>query len=185
MKRQLATAFGIAALVTPLAAYPQWYQGPSGGTGGQSFDGWVLNNHATDIRTVVVISRKSDKAVQCLIADYPVNPAAPAAPVVTGSAGPANCNTANTADISVNFDLAPDEYILGVSGTYTDHVTSLRMYTNKRNSPVYGESQTGASFGYTAPTGQMIVAFTQTLDERLRSIGVMYAPCDRATKACK
>ena len=153
----------------------QWYQGPSGSSGGQAYDGWILNQKKTNISGVLVISNKSTRLIQCIIAEYRGS----------GVDGPANCNSANPADSYALFAMDPDEYVLGIGGTYTDHITSLRLYTNKKNSPVYGEGGSGQVFGYTAPQGQMIVSFQQNLDTRLHSIGVMYAPCDRTTKACR
>jgi hypothetical protein len=143
--------------------------------GGQAYDGWVLNQQKTNISDIVVLTQKSTGSLQCIIAEYNGS----------GAAGPAQCNVGNQSDKSSTLALAPDEYILGISGTYSDHVTSLRLYTNKRNSPIYGDGGSGQVFGYTAPLGQMIVSFQQNLDTRLRSIGVMYAPCDRSVKACK
>ena len=173
----LSASFALAAALG-LATGParaQWYQGPSGALGGSPYDGWVLNGRKLDISGIEVISRKGSGSIHCVIAEYEG----------AGAAGPDQCNVANTSDSSTHFALAPDEYILGIDGTYTDHITSLRFYSNKRNSPVYGEGRYGQPFGYTAPVGQMIVSFQQNLDARLHSIGVMYAPCDRSTKLCK
>jgi hypothetical protein len=182
-----ATVVVAVALITASAstgARAQWYQGPSGGTGGQSFDGWVLNNHSTNIRTVNIQLSKYKNVLHCVVANYPTKPDDPLSGL-SGSSGPDNCNVDDKSDSILNFSMDSNEYILGISGTYTDHVTSLRFYTNKKNSPIYGEGPSGTVFGYTAPIGQMIVAFTQANDSQLRSIGVMYAPCDSKTKACK
>jgi hypothetical protein len=166
----------------PAAA--QWYQGPSGGPGGQAFDDWNANGHATNIRRVTVWTSKADHSIHCILTFYP-NPAAPTDPNQTAAKAGSSPGCGNGAlDLGQGMLLDPDEYILGISGQYSDHITSLRFYTNKRNSPVYGEGG-GRTFGYTAPLGQMIVAFTGSGDTRLRSLGVMYAPCNRAIKACK
>jgi hypothetical protein len=79
----------------------------------------------------------------------------------------------------------PDEYLLGVSGRYGNVIDSIRLFTNKRNSPVFGGNGGNRTFGYTAPSGQMIVALFGRAGTESRWVGVMYAPCPRATKTCK
>ncbi len=81
--------------------------------------------------------------------------------------------------------LAEDEYLLGVAGGYDDHINSLRFWTNKRGSPAYGGNGGSRAFGYTAPSGQMIVAFTGRVGDNLDALGVMYAPCNRQKYVCK
>lgn len=186
MRHPLAIALlAISAGLIPGAALAQWYQGPSGGPGGQAFDDWQTNGHASNIRRVQIYTYKSNNRIQCIRTFYP-NPAAPDDPAQSHSAAPPSpqCGAVSSATLGPIFKLDPDEYILGIAGQYTDHITQLRFFTNKKNSPVYGEGG-GRAFGYTAPRGQMIVAFIGAGDWGLRSIGVMYAPCTPATKICK
>jgi hypothetical protein len=164
-------------------AQAQWYQGPSGAAGGAAFDDWTANNHATNIRRVAILTDKADSSIVCVLTAYP-NPANPGDPLQSSAAPHANCDTSDSKNKILFLKLDPDEYIIGISGQYSDHITSLRFYTNKKNSAVYGEGG-GRAFGYTAPRGQMIIAFIGAGDTRLRSIGVMYGVCTPATKACK
>lgn len=163
------------------AAAAQWYQGPSGGTGGASFDFWGDSSHATVVSSVGVIDTGQIRCLQITYRGTPTNPGRP----TTFSHG--SCDTgAGTPGFtgSRGFSLDPDEYLIGVAGRYGDHIDSIQFFTNKRNSPVFGGSGGSVTFGYTAPAGHMIVAFTGQAGDSLDAIGVMYASC-RAYKTCK
>jgi hypothetical protein len=77
------------------------------------------------------------------------------------------------------FNLDPDEYLIGISGTFGDHINSIMFYTNKRTSPTYGGSGGTDTFSYTAPTGQRIVGFFGRAGDNLDAIGVLYAPIEK------
>lgn len=178
-----ASLIFFAATITP--SFAQWYQGPSGGPAGQPIDDWVANKKKTNIRGVHIYVSNTDNSIRCVRTYYP-STSAPSDPTQSESAavGTPGCVPSQAIRI-LQFRLAPDEYIIGIGGNYTNRIRSLRFYTNKNNSPVYGDGPVGKIFGYTAPSGQMIVAFIGAGDSYLRSIGVMYAPCTPATKACK
>ena len=180
MRHSVAAAAAAAAISTclcPRSALAQWYPGPSGWHAGQAFDDWQTNGQNRNIRRVQIYIYKSNNRIQCIRTFYP-NPAAPDDPAQAHSAAPPTpqCGALSSTTRGPIFKLDPDEYILGIAGRYTDHITELRFFTNKKNSEVFGEGG-GRTFGYTAPSGQMIVAFTGAGDWGLRSIGVMYAPC--------
>jgi len=156
--------------------HAQWYQGPSGGNGGQTFDQWKASGEARDIRTVSVLQ---DGSIRCLSVLYRDR---------SGSFQNGYCNP-GPGPLSFNggagISLDPDEYVIGISGRYDDHVNSLRIYTNKKNSPIFGGSGGKFDFGYTAPQGQMIVAFYGRAGTNLDAIGVLYAPCLPQKKPCR
>jgi Jacalin-like lectin domain len=163
-------------------AQAQWYQGPSGGSGGTQFDFWKESGGGTDVSGVGVIETGT---VRCLVIVYRGTPTNP------GRTTDLRHGSCGTGAGEIGFDgsrgmgLDPDEYLLGVSGRYGDHIDSIRFFTNKRNSPVWGGSGGNRTFGYTAPAGQMIVAFTGRAGDNLDALGVVYAPCPKATKACR
>jgi Jacalin-like lectin domain. len=175
-----ALALVISGGIAASTGNAQWYQGPSGPGFGSQFDNWAASGHSLDIRGVTVFTY-SDNSIACVLTTYPTG--------VARSSSNCGSNQGTPSD----FALASDEYVLGVSGQYsrntgapggTGHITQLRFYTNKRNSPVYGAGG-GRTFGYTAPQGQMIVALIGDGGPLLYSIGVMYAHCTPATKQCK
>jgi hypothetical protein len=159
---------GLLVLV-PSICHAQWYQGPSGGRGGNPFDHWNESGQAREIDDVRVLVVNS--VIRCISVVYrntsrtggPVNPR-------SGS-----CNApGNPGWRGIHLD--SDEYIIGIAGRYGDLIDSIRFYTNKRNSAVFGGSGGSADFGYTAPSGQRIVAFFGRAGDSLDAIGVMYAP---------
>ena len=74
---------------------------------------------------------------------------------------------------------------IGISGRFGDHIDSIRFYTNKKTSQVFGGSGGTVDFGYTAPQGQMIVSFFGRAGDNLDAIGVLYAPCTPDKKPCR
>lgn len=161
-----------------LPAAAQWYQGPSGGTGGYEFDEW-LDGKQGRITSVGVL--EEDGSIKC----FRINVMPHSGKNLSYGTCPWWNAQAQPDPRLRMFYLASDEYILGVAGGYDDHINSIRFWTNKRASTRYGELQGKYSFGYTAPSGQMIVAFTGRSGDNLDAIGVMYAPCDPAKYACK
>jgi hypothetical protein len=164
-------------------ASSQWYQGPSGGTHGTSFDTWQVSQHGTDINSIGV---NATGDIRCITIGYrspPINPGR----ITLNSYGKCRIGDGQPGYGSRSLDLQLNEYILGVAGTYDDHINSLKFYTNLGRSASWG-SAAGRTFGYTAPSGQMIVAFMgragTTGNIYVDAIGVMYAPCS-STKLCK
>jgi hypothetical protein len=163
------------------ASFPataQWYQGPSGGAGGYDFDEW-MDGRQGQISSIGIL--EEDGPIKCLRIN--VTPKSDKN-LSYGSCPWWNAQAQPESGLKM-FHLADDEYILGVAGGYDDHINSIRFWTNKRASPRYGELRGKYSFGYTAPSGQMIVAFIGRSGENLDAIGVMYAPCDPAKYSCK
>lgn len=181
MKRGTHLA-GLGLLLVSGVAAAQWYQGPSGGSGGSEFDFWAESGGATDVSSIGVIETGT---IRCIVIGYRETPTNPSQ---FTSFRHGACGTAAGEigfDGSRGFSLDPDEYLLGVAGRYGDHIDSIRFFTNKRNSPVYGGSGGSRTFGYTAPSGQMIVALFGRAGDNLDSVGVMYAPCNPSRKACR
>lgn len=165
-------------MLASTAAVAQWYQGPSGGTGGSPFDSWQDSGHASDIDQLSVVVTDS---IRCIKIHYRDGTPFVGLYGSCGSGGAEDWHTWKTQA----FGLERDEYLLGIAGTNGDHINSIKFYTNKRTwSPTRG-STSGVPFGYTAPSGQMIVGLTGRAGESLDSIGVMYAPCPPTTKACR
>ena len=176
------TLFGGSLVLMCCVALAQWYQGPSGGSGGSDFDFWAESGGATDITGVGVVDTGTIRCLRISYRETPTNPGR----TTTFSHG--ECGTA-AGEIgfsgSRGMSLDRDEYLLGVSGRYGDTIDSIRFFTNKRNSPTWGGNGGNRTFGYNAPSGQMIVALFGRAGTSLDAVGVMYAPCPRATKACK
>lgn len=171
---------GLALALISSAASGQWYQGPSGGKGGDAFDFWTESSNATDIDEIGIIDTGT---IRCLVVVYRQTPTNPGRRTAFRH-GECGTNPGEIGwDHSRGMALDPDEYLLGVEGTYDDHISSIRFFTNKRNSDVWGHAGS-RSFGYTAPSGQMIVALTGRAGDNLDAVGVMYAPCG-PPKACK
>jgi hypothetical protein len=74
------------------------------------------------------------------------------------------------------FTLDRDEFLIGVAGRYGDLIDSIRFYSSKKNSEVFGGGGGNADFGYSAPAGQRIVSLFGRAGDSLDAIGVMYAP---------
>jgi hypothetical protein len=74
------------------------------------------------------------------------------------------------------FSLDPDEYITGLSGRCGTYIDSLRIYTNKRTSPLYGGIGGGPEFRIETPRGRQAVGFTGRSGKYLDAIGLVTAP---------
>ncbi len=157
----------------------QWYQGPSGGNGGNPFDHWKATNGAKDVKAVTFLL---DPSIRCISVLYR-EPAPLGQQVNNGYCDPPPGPLQFNGFQSITLD--PDEYILGIDGRYGDRVDSIRIYTNKRTSQVFGDKGGDATFSYTAPQGQMIAAFIGRAGNKLDAIGVMYAPCTPQKKPCR
>jgi hypothetical protein len=138
-----------------------------------------MTNGAKDIQVVSVLQ---DSSIRCLSVVYRDRPAS-AKSVQSGYCHPPPGNLSFNGGVGITLD--PDEYIVGISGRYGDHIDSLRIYTNKKNSPVLGGTGGSVDFGYTAPQGQMIVGFFGRAGDNLDAIGVLYAPCTPNKKPCR
>jgi hypothetical protein len=162
-------------ILLPFASTAQWYQGASGGRGGKPFDHWKATNGARDISS---IGFYVDSSVRCIFVNYRDGNRQKSGYCDPGP-GPL------TFDGGRGINLAPDEYILGISGRFGDHIDSIRIYTNKITSPVFGGNGGTDVFSYTAPEGQMIVGFFGRAGDNLDAIGVLYAPCTPQKKPCR
>jgi hypothetical protein len=179
--RRRVTLVALGLLLLASAATAQWYQGPSGGRGGNPFDFWQESGHATDVSFVGVVQ---DDTIRCIVIGYRGTPNNP------GRTTSFRHGTCDTAAGTVGFSgsrgvsLDADEYLLGVEGRYGDHIDAIRFFTSKRQTEFFGGSGGDRTFGFTAPSGQMIVALFGRAGTNVDSIGVMYAPC-RPPKSCK
>lgn len=155
------------ALFVASNCYGQTYQGPSGGRGGRPFDHWRESNEARDIMGVSLLI--DNQVIRCISVIYRDR-----RQTKSGYCDPPPGRL--SIDGWKGFSLDADEYIIGISGRYGDRIESLRFYTSKKNSPVYGGSGGTVEFGYTAPSGQKIAAFIGRAGDNLDAIGVLYAP---------
>jgi hypothetical protein len=69
--------------------------------------------------------------------------------------------------------LDADEFIVAVSGRFSECVDSLRIHTNKQVSPLYGGDRGESAYIYEALPGAEIVGFFGRAGEMLSSIGVI------------
>jgi hypothetical protein len=156
-------------VLLPSVCNAQTYQGPSGGYGGKSFDHWNESGQLTDIESVSLLIDNS--VIRCISVRYR------ASLKITKSG---YCNPPSDSHLTIDgwqgITLDPDEYIIGIAGRYGARIDSIRFYTNKRSPPSFGSSGGAVEFGYSAPSGQKIVAFFGRASDNLDAIGVMYAP---------
>ena len=161
--------FGLL-LFLPSICRAQWYQGPSGGYGGTPFDQW--KEGSTNISSLTLWVDNS--VIRCILVHYRDS--------VTGRnnrqviSGPSCERNPGSIPFNAGFELDRDEYIIGIAGRYGARIDSIRFYTSKKNSAVFGGGGGAVEFGYTAPAGQKIVAFFGRASDNLDAIGVMYAP---------
>uniref|UniRef100_A0A0W0FVF9 Jacalin-type lectin domain-containing protein n=2 Tax=Moniliophthora roreri TaxID=221103 RepID=A0A0W0FVF9_MONRR len=80
-----------------------------------------------------------------------------------GKAGDAN---------ELKLSLDEDEYITGISGTFTDVVTSLQIRTTKQEQRIGTSS--GTQFEFNVPEDHHVVGFFGRADDQLRALGVAY-----------
>jgi hypothetical protein len=74
------------------------------------------------------------------------------------------------------FRLDSDEYIVGLSIKYGEHIDSIRIETNKHTSPMYGGRGGSRSSRVDVPSGNQAIGFTGRSGEFLDSIGLAYIP---------
>jgi hypothetical protein len=74
------------------------------------------------------------------------------------------------------FRLDSDEYIVGLSIKYGEHIDSLRIQTNKRTSSSYGGNGGSRSSRVDVPSGNQAIGFTGRSGEYLDSIGLAFIP---------
>jgi hypothetical protein len=167
------TLLGLLFLL-PNVSQAQTYQGPSGGHGGDSFDSWKASGESTDISSVSLLIDNS--VIRCILVWYRDSSTGRNTSLVkSGSA----CRLAEEPG-PLSFNCCPgisldrDEYIIGISGQYGGRIDSLRFYTNKKTSRVFGGSGGPVLFGYTAPPGQKVIALFGRSGDNLDAIGVMY-----------
>jgi len=157
----------------PCICQAQTYQGTSGGYGGKYFDHWNESNGATDIAAVSLLIDNS--VIRCISISY-----RDASGNITVRTRSGYCNPPPDSQLSFygwqGFTLDRDEFLIGVAGRYGARIDSIRFYTNKRNSAVYGGNGGPAEFGYTVTSGQKIAAFIGRAGDNLDAIGVLYAP---------
>lgn len=168
---------GLLCLV-PATSIGQWYQGPSGGTGGRTFDHWTESEGRKDISRVWM---SRDGPMKCFAVEYRDRQAS------GGSKLFLKVDNCKDKPVFVPaLELEPDEYMIGISGKYGAYIDSMTIHTNKGKTLSFGGPGGGAAvFGYTAPSGQMIVGFFGKAGDALDSIGVLYAPCTQQKRPCK
>lgn len=177
MKYRWSVLISLCAFVfLPSICGAQTYQGPSGGYGGTPFDNWKASRESTDIASVSFVVDNS--VIRCILVWYRDSSTGRNTRLVTSGSA---CDLAEKPG-PLSFNCCPgisldrDEYIIGIAGRYGGRIDSLRFYTSKKNSPVFGGGGGTVDFGYTAPSGQKIVAFFGRAGNNLDAIGVMYGP---------
>lgn len=74
------------------------------------------------------------------------------------------------------FRIDSDEYIVGLSGRYGQYIDSLRIHTNKRNSPLYGGRGGARAYNIEIASGNYAVGFIGRGGNYLDAIGLTYLP---------
>jgi hypothetical protein len=74
------------------------------------------------------------------------------------------------------FRLDSDEYIVGLSIKYGEHIDSLRIHTNKHTSSSYGGNGGNRRSRADIPSGSQAIGLTGRSGEFLDSIGLVYIP---------
>jgi hypothetical protein len=169
----------LACLSFALPANAQWYEGPSGGTGGSKFDFWTESGGAQQIGSLEIWYDSYYKnEIYCLKVNYRGTPNAPDYPK-TFLAGKCN-KEPNPEEVWNNrykmqlINLKGDEYIVGIEGWYGDYITKLRVYTSKNTLDWVG-SGGKYHFAFTAPPGLRIVSFFGRRGDAIDSLGVLFA----------
>jgi hypothetical protein len=155
---------GLVVLL-PGTCHAQWYQGPSGGSGGSAFDLWTKSNTSSNFKQVIIFY---DATVRCIKIVRP----GIESPDEVYDPGNGGCHSGGYKEARLTLD--PDEFLIGIAGRYGTYIDSIRFYTSKKNSPVYGGSGGTAEFGYTASPGQKIGGFIGRAGDNLDAIGVIY-----------
>jgi hypothetical protein len=77
------------------------------------------------------------------------------------------------------FRLDSDEYIVGISGRFGDHLDSIQIHTNKRNSPLYGGSGGDRDYRIDVERENQAVGFLGRSGDFLDAIGLIFTPLPR------
>jgi hypothetical protein len=75
-----------------------------------------------------------------------------------------------------SFRLGADEYITGISGRSGDYIDSLRIHTNRRESPLFGGSGGNRDFRIVVPEGNQAVGFVGRAGDYIDAVGLAYTP---------
>jgi len=73
------------------------------------------------------------------------------------------------------FPLDSNEYVIGISGRYGDHIDSLSIQTNKRTSQVFGRPEGNGILMIKIPAGNKVVGVAGRSGTYLNAIGLNYA----------
>lgn len=74
------------------------------------------------------------------------------------------------------FYLDEDEYLTGISGKSGWYVDSIRLHTNKRESPLFGGASGEREYAFNAPTGHEIAGLFGRSDWYIDALGVTLRP---------
>ncbi len=74
------------------------------------------------------------------------------------------------------FRLDEDEYLTGISGRHGWYVDSIRLHTNKRQSPLYGGAAGQRDYAFMAPPGHQIAGLFGRSDWYIDALGVTLRP---------
>ena len=182
--RTILMTINVLVLI-PMVCHAQWYQGPSGGRGGEAFDSWTASNQNTEIAGIGLLEDNAafdfdpkdrlDNVILCISIryknghSYKYGGHCDEKEPRWGTFGWEFRGEWN------GFQLQPGEHLIGVAGRFGDSIDSLRFYTTKL-SYSFGDNGGTTDFGYSAPTGQRIVGLFGRTGTRIDAIGVLFAP---------
>lgn len=133
--------------------------GPSGGLGGYDFGEYLVPDGAR-LKEVHVFASDYIDAIQFVYRDHEGNPTHMAR--IGGWGGTHNV-----------FVLDDDEYITGMSGYYGWYIDLLRIHTNRRTSPDYGQGGGEYEFRLNVPNTYEVVGLLGRCDWFIDSISLI------------
>ena len=133
--------------------------GPSGGIGGEEFSDDVSANDC-QVMEVHIYAQEQVHGIQ--IIHETCDGCRHAFPLHGRASG--ECHILN---------VAADEFITSISGRYGTQVASIRIQTNKKQSPPLGEEGGDGFYRYEAPSGAEIVGFCGRASDTVNAIGVL------------
>lgn len=140
---------------------------PIGGLGGSEFTDYVIPT-GTHLRGVRVYSADYVDALQLMYET--ANGDSEDLPKTGGLGGTPH-----------SFALEPDEYLIGISGSYGWYINNIRFHTNKRISDTFGGDDGEHEFQQEAPAGSEVVGFCGRNDWFVDAVGLIVRK--RPTKA--
>ena len=135
------------------------YCGPSGGTDGETFSDDVRLQDC-QLMEVQIYAQQQINGLRIIHQ------------TCAGDHHPFPLHGSATGDC-YHLTLAPDEFIISISGYYDSQINGLRIQTNKQISPLLGSEEGAGIYRYEAPPGAEIVGFWGQAGDGIDALGVI------------